>query len=84
MLVPNEALGVDEPFKLVQEQAALGVEGWLAVLEGAVDAPVRGRQRPRQAALGAADVVLVNHRPLRCGCRSAAVTERHGTHAAQK
>ena len=55
-VVEDEALRVDEPLELVQEQAALGVEGWLTVLEGSVDAPVRGRQRARQTALGGADV----------------------------
>ncbi len=46
-VIEDEALGVDEPFKLVQEQAAPGIEGGLAVLKGSVNAPVRGRERAR-------------------------------------
>ena len=42
-------LAPEAPWRLevIEEQAALGVEGRLTVLKGAVDAPVRGRERAR-------------------------------------
>jgi hypothetical protein len=64
-LVENEALRVVEPLELIQEEAALGVEGGLTVLKGAVDAPVRGREGTRKAAPGAADVVCRERLPVR-------------------
>jgi hypothetical protein len=73
-VVEDVALDVDEPLQLIQEQAALGIEGRLTVLERSVDAPVRGRERTPDAALGAPDVAGRDRLPMRQNeCREARI-----------